>query len=32
MSAMGLVGSWWAVLALPAALLIGFAFARSAWR
>ena len=27
MAAMGLVGSWWAVLALPAALLIGFAFA-----
>lgn len=26
MTAMGLVGSWWAVLALPAALLIGFAF------
>jgi len=26
MAAMGLVGSWWAVLALPAALLIGFAF------
>jgi lipooligosaccharide transport system permease protein len=24
---MGLVGSWWAVLALPAALLIGYAFA-----
>ena len=23
---MGLVGSWWAVLALPAAILIGFAF------
>jgi lipooligosaccharide transport system permease protein len=27
MLAMGLVGSWWAVLALPAALLIGYAFA-----
>jgi len=27
MTAMGLVGSWWAVLALPAALLIAFAFA-----
>ncbi|MGY1729082.1 ABC transporter permease [Geodermatophilus sp. SYSU D01062] len=27
MLAMGLVGSWWAVLALPAAVLIGFAFA-----
>ena len=27
MTAMGLVHSWWAVLALPAALLIGFAFA-----
>jgi lipooligosaccharide transport system permease protein len=27
MAAMGLVGSWWALLALPAALLIGFAFA-----
>lgn len=26
MLAMGLIGSWWAVLALPAALLIGFAF------
>lgn len=26
MVAMGLVGSWWAVLALPAAVLIGFAF------
>jgi lipooligosaccharide transport system permease protein len=26
MAAMGLIGSWWAVLALPAALLIGFAF------
>lgn len=26
MTAMGLVQSWWAVLALPAALLIGFAF------
>ena len=26
MAAMGLVDSWWAVLALPAALLIGFAF------
>lgn len=26
MVAMGLVSSWWAVLALPAALLIGFAF------
>lgn len=26
MAAMGLVHSWWAVLALPAALLIGFAF------
>jgi lipooligosaccharide transport system permease protein len=26
MVAMGLVGSWWAVLALPATLLIGFAF------
>jgi lipooligosaccharide transport system permease protein len=23
---MGLIGSWWALLALPAALLIGFAF------
>ena len=27
MLAMGLIDSWWAVLALPAALLIGFAFA-----
>jgi lipooligosaccharide transport system permease protein len=27
MAAMGLVHSWWAVLALPAALVIGFAFA-----
>lgn len=27
MLALGLVGSWWAVLCLPAALLIGFAFA-----
>jgi lipooligosaccharide transport system permease protein len=27
MVAMGLVGSWWGVLALPAALLVGFAFA-----
>jgi lipooligosaccharide transport system permease protein len=27
MAAMGLVQSWWAVLALPATLLIGFAFA-----
>ena len=27
MVALGLVGSWWAVLALPAAMLIGFAFA-----
>jgi lipooligosaccharide transport system permease protein len=27
MTAMGLVESWWGVLALPAALLIGFAFA-----
>lgn len=27
MAAMGLVLSWWAVLALPAAVLIGFAFA-----
>ena len=27
MLAMGLVGSWWAVLALPAAVLTGFAFA-----
>jgi len=27
MLAMGLVHSWWAVLAIPAALLIGFAFA-----
>jgi lipooligosaccharide transport system permease protein len=26
MAAMGLIGSWWALLALPAALLIGFAF------
>ena len=26
MAAMGLIQSWWAVLALPAALLIGFAF------
>jgi len=26
MAAMGMVHSWWAVLALPAALLIGFAF------
>jgi lipooligosaccharide transport system permease protein len=30
MVAMGLVSSWWAVLALPAALLVGFAFAASA--
>lgn len=27
MLAMGLIASWWAVLALPAAVLIGFAFA-----
>jgi lipooligosaccharide transport system permease protein len=27
MAAMGLVHSWWAILALPAALVIGFAFA-----
>jgi lipooligosaccharide transport system permease protein len=27
MTVLGLVGSWWAVLALPAAILIGFAFA-----
>lgn len=27
MAAMGLVGSWWALLALPATVLIGFAFA-----
>jgi len=27
MAAMGLVSSWWAVLALPAAILMGFAFA-----
>jgi len=27
MAAMGLVSSWWAVLALPATLLVGFAFA-----
>ena len=27
MTALGLISSWWAVLALPAALLIGFAFA-----
>src|SRR4051794_17399196 len=27
MGAMGMLHSWWAVLALPAALLIGFAFA-----
>lgn len=27
MAAMGLIGSWWAVLALPATLLIGFGFA-----
>jgi lipooligosaccharide transport system permease protein len=27
MAILGLVGSWWAVLALPAAVLIGFAFA-----
>ena len=27
MAAMGLVGSWWGLLALPGALLIGFAFA-----
>jgi lipooligosaccharide transport system permease protein len=27
MAVMGLVGSWWALLALPAALLAGFAFA-----
>ena len=26
MGAMGLIGSWWAVLAFPATLLIGFAF------
>ena len=26
MAAMGLIGSWWAVLAFPATLLIGFAF------
>jgi lipooligosaccharide transport system permease protein len=30
MLAMGLVGSWWAVLALPAAVLIGFAFSGTA--
>ena len=27
MTILGLVGSWWALLALPAAILIGFAFA-----
>jgi len=27
MGTLGLIGSWWAVLALPAAVLIGFAFA-----
>ncbi|MGZ4428815.1 MAG: ABC transporter permease [Nocardioidaceae bacterium] len=27
MEAMGLIGSWWALLALPASLLTGFAFA-----
>jgi lipooligosaccharide transport system permease protein len=27
MAVLGLVGSWWALLALPAAVLIGFAFA-----
>jgi lipooligosaccharide transport system permease protein len=27
MAGLGLVGSWWALLALPAAVLIGFAFA-----
>lgn len=27
MGVLGLVGSWWAILALPAAILIGFAFA-----
>ena len=27
MLAMGLIGSWWALLALPAAILTGFAFA-----
>jgi lipooligosaccharide transport system permease protein len=27
MGVLGLIGSWWAVLALPAAVLIGFAFA-----
>ena len=27
MGALGLIGSWWALLALPAAVLIGFAFA-----
>ncbi len=27
MTALGLVGSWWALLALPAALLVGFSFA-----
>jgi len=27
MAAMDLIGSWWAVLALPATLLVGFAFA-----
>ncbi|MGQ0616687.1 MAG: ABC transporter permease [Acidimicrobiia bacterium] len=27
MAAMGLIGSWWALMALPAVLLIGFAFA-----
>ena len=30
MGAMGLLGSWWAVLALPAALLVGLAFAATA--
>jgi len=30
MLALGLVGSWWAILALPAAVLIGFAFAAAA--
>jgi lipooligosaccharide transport system permease protein len=27
MGVLGLIGSWWAILALPAAILIGFAFA-----
>ncbi|MBD8869832.1 ABC transporter permease [Nocardioides donggukensis] len=30
MAGMGLVSSWWAVLALPATLLVGFAFAGAA--